>query len=45
VFITGGAAPVIVDLLPSKLGLGSMPHLVLSGIALLEAPADSAQKG
>lgn len=42
IFITGGAAPVIVDLLSPKLGVEYMPHLVLAGIALLATPADEA---
>jgi type III pantothenate kinase len=44
VFITGGAAPIVVNAISAKMRVQFMPHLVLSGIALLESPADRAQK-
>jgi type III pantothenate kinase len=45
VFITGGGAPVVVDSIRAKLQVEFVPHLVLSGIALLEVPDVLAHKG
>jgi type III pantothenate kinase len=45
VFITGGGAPVVVDSIRAKLQLDYIPHLVLSGIALLETLAGHAHEG
>jgi type III pantothenate kinase len=45
VFITGGAAPIVIDAIALKIRVQYVPHLVLAGIALLEAPADRAQIG
>jgi type III pantothenate kinase len=45
VFITGGGAPVILDSIRAKLQAEYLPHFVLSGIALLEAPDVQAHKG
>jgi type III pantothenate kinase len=45
VFITGGAAPIVVDAISEQTCIRFVPHLVLSGIALLETPAEPAHKG
>jgi pantothenate kinase type III len=44
VFITGGAAPLVIDAISAKMRVQFVPHLVLSGIALLDSPADRAHK-
>jgi type III pantothenate kinase len=45
VFITGGAAPIVIDALSKNVPIRYEPHLVLSGIALLESSVSPAHRG
>jgi type III pantothenate kinase len=44
VFMTGGAAPIVLEAVAEKVRLDHVPHLVLSGIALLETSMDRAHQ-